>query len=92
VTAPAGGAGWGSYDNLVTAAYYVAHTSTPTVMVRQIDSDLAACAAPAPRGGHWNSPWPAATTARQQLALRVRTRLSPRPARPGAPTSGRSGD
>jgi hypothetical protein len=54
-----GGAGLGSYDNLVTAAYYVVHniTTNPS-WYGQIDSDLAACAAPdTTAAAIWNSPW-----------------------------------
>jgi alpha-galactosidase len=54
-----GGAGLGSYDNLVTAAYYVAHNinANPS-WYGQIDSDLAACASTGTTAqAIWNSPW-----------------------------------
>jgi hypothetical protein len=54
-----GGSGLGPYNNLVTAAYYVAHNidSNPSWYV-QIDMDLAACATPSTTASAiWNSPW-----------------------------------
>ncbi|WP_203925094.1 hypothetical protein, partial [Rugosimonospora africana] len=54
-----GGAGLGSYDNLVTAAHYVAHNITVNPSwYGAIDSDLAACASPGTTAAAiWNSPW-----------------------------------
>lgn len=54
-----GGSGLGSYDNLVTAAYYVADNidANPS-WYGQIDADLNACASPGTTAqAIWNSPW-----------------------------------
>jgi hypothetical protein len=54
-----GGAGLGSYDNLVTAAYYVGdNINANPSWYGAIDSDLTACAAPGTTAqAIWASPW-----------------------------------